>query len=97
MNVGIPRSWVGPGAGRQRAGLVGESPRPARAVLVRMLGYYRPFWKTLSISLACVVAYTGLGLAGPYLVGVAIDGFISQGDAAGLGRIALRVSAGSGW
>jgi ATP-binding cassette subfamily B protein len=39
--------------------------------------------------LGMVAAYTMLGLAGPYLIGVGMDRFIGGKDPAGLGRIAL--------
>jgi ATP-binding cassette, subfamily B, multidrug efflux pump len=45
------------------------------------------------LVLAFVVIYTVLGLAGPYLMGVAIDRFIGNKDAAGLVRIALIMLA----
>jgi len=41
----------------------------------------------------CVIIYTLLGLAGPYLMGVAIDRFIAAKQAAGLGPIALLMLA----
>jgi ATP-binding cassette subfamily B protein len=36
----------------------------------------------------CIVAYTLLGLVGPWLMGVALDRFVATGDGAGLSRIA---------
>ncbi|MEO8179616.1 MAG: ABC transporter ATP-binding protein [Deltaproteobacteria bacterium] len=66
-----------------------EKPKDARATLARLVGYFRRFRLVLIAVAASVVVYTGLGLVGPYLMGVALDRFISVGDAAGLSRIAL--------
>ena len=65
----------------------GERARNPRQTLFRLLGYLRPQARRL-------VAAGGLcDLAGPYLVGVAIDRFITNGDQAGLTRIALILGA----
>jgi ATP-binding cassette subfamily B multidrug efflux pump len=68
-----------------------EKPKHARATLARLVGYFRRFRLVLWAVAACVVVYTGLGLVGPYLMGVALDRFISVGDLAGLSRIALKM------
>ena len=66
-----------------------EQARDPRQALLRLLPLLRPFWRTLILVLLLVLVSTGLGLAGPYLLGRAIDGYIATGDAAGLARIAL--------
>ncbi len=66
-----------------------EKPKNARATLKRLVGYFRRFRGELGVVIVCVVAYTLLGLCGPYLMGVALDRFVARGDARGLGRIAL--------
>ena len=70
-----------------------EKPKDGRATLRRLAEYFRPFRFTLLIVGACVVLYTFLGLMNPYLLGVALDRFVSNHDAAGLGRIALLMLA----
>ena len=65
-----------------------EKPKNARATLARLVDYFGRFRLVLLAVAACVVVYTALGLVGPYLMGVALDRFISRGDAAGLSRIA---------
>jgi len=47
-----------------------------------------PHWRPLLIALAVLLATAVLSLAPPYLLGQAIDGPISQGDAAGLWPLA---------
>jgi ATP-binding cassette subfamily B protein len=66
-----------------------EKARDPRGALARLLPYLRPFRATLLVVFGLVVAYTLLGLLGPYLMGVAIDRFIAGRDPAGLARTAL--------
>lgn len=63
-----------------------SSPRNA---LARLLPYLLPFKVTLLLVLGIVLLYTVLGLIGPYLMGLAIDRFITTKDLDGLGKIAL--------
>ena len=71
----------------------GERARNPRQTLFRLLGYLRPQARRLVAVLLVVVAGGLCDLAGPYLVGVAIDRFITNGDQAGLTRIALILGA----
>ncbi|MGD8998120.1 MAG: ABC transporter transmembrane domain-containing protein, partial [Anaerolineae bacterium] len=50
------------------------------ATLRRLLGYFRPFWGLLAAAGLFVVISSVLQLAGPYLIGVAVDQFIAPGD-----------------
>ena len=70
-----------------------EKARDPRRALTGLLRYLGPFRVGLVIVLVCVIIYTLLGLAGPYLMGVAIDRFIAAKQAAGLGPIALLMLA----
>jgi len=63
-----------------------EKARDPRGVLVRLLGYLRPFTLTLVLILILILVSSALGIVGPYLLGVAIDSFR---DLAGLLRIIL--------
>ncbi|HEY2734339.1 MAG TPA: ABC transporter ATP-binding protein [Polyangiales bacterium] len=66
-----------------------ERAKDPRSTLRRLAGYFVPFRRRLSLIGACVVAYTLLGLCGPYWMGRAIDRYIVHKDAAGLVRTAL--------
>ena len=70
-----------------------EKAGDSRRALARLLPYLRPFRWTLAVVLVLVVAYTLLGLVGPYLMGVAIDRFIAGQDPAGLARTAAWMLA----
>jgi ATP-binding cassette, subfamily B, multidrug efflux pump len=78
-----------------RHGAVGriEKARHPRRALVRLFLYLAPFKVLLVFVLALVLAYTALGLAGPYLMGVAIDRFIAVKKVDGLTTIALVMLA----
>ena len=65
-----------------------EKVKDARGTLTRLMAYFGPFRGRLVFVTAGVVAYTVLGLLGPYLMGVAIDRFIAGKDTAGLTRVA---------
>ncbi|HEX9028406.1 MAG TPA: ABC transporter ATP-binding protein [Anaerolineales bacterium] len=61
-----------------------EKARNPRSALARLLIYLRPFKMSLALVFLFVLIYTLLGLAGPYLMGVAIDRFIATHDPLGL-------------
>ncbi|UCC65821.1 MAG: ABC transporter ATP-binding protein [Anaerolineae bacterium] len=63
--------------------------RDSRATLGRMAGYLKPFWRQLLAVLILIVVGTLAQLAGPYLIGLAVDRFIAGGDRAGLARTML--------
>lgn len=63
--------------------------KDTRAVLRRMMGYLTPFWPQLLAVLILLVVGTLAQLAGPYLIGLAVDKFILGGDKAGLARTML--------
>jgi len=60
----------------------------ARLVL-RLLTYLRGYWLLVGVAFLCLAGSTGAQLLGPYLVKVAIDGYIAAKDLHGLDRIAL--------
>jgi ABC-type multidrug transport system fused ATPase/permease subunit len=64
-----------------------------RSVVRRMLVFLRPHgWKMLA-ALILTLLESGLTLLIPYLTKVAIDQYITPGDRAGLGQIALWIAA----
>ena len=70
-----------------------EKARDPRRALSGLLRYLGPFKGRLSMVFVFVIIYTVLGLIGPYLMGVAIDRFISTRQVAGLATIALWMLA----
>lgn len=55
----------------------------------RMLGYVRPYRKEMTITIKLMIIASLASLIGPYLIKVAIDNKIPQGDKAGLWGLAL--------
>jgi ATP-binding cassette subfamily B protein len=70
-----------------------EKAHDSRRALQRLVVYLQPYRTGLILVVALVILYTLLGLAGPYLMGLAIDRFIAGKDVAGLIRIALLMLA----
>jgi len=63
--------------------------RDPRGTLARLASYFSEHRAGVTVVAACIVVYTTLALAGPYLMGVAIDRFIATRDPSGLYPIAL--------
>ncbi|MBN1399210.1 MAG: ABC transporter ATP-binding protein [Anaerolineae bacterium] len=87
---------MGPGPGGPGRGMHGmfgepEVAKDARRTLLRLWGYLRHQHRGLLITLGLVVVTSLLSLSGPYLMGIAIDRYISTGDLAGLARLALMM------
>jgi ATP-binding cassette, subfamily B, multidrug efflux pump len=59
-----------------------------RRLLVRLLRYLRPYKMAVAASFLLIVVMAALDLVGPYLTKIAIDRYISRGDADGLGALA---------
>jgi ABC-type multidrug transport system fused ATPase/permease subunit len=84
---GGPRSLVrnfGEGEEREGAAFNGR-------VVTRMLAYLRPHRKQMALALFLMLVTSGLTLLAPYLVKVAIDTYITEGNAQGLHMIALAM------
>lgn len=79
----------------RRPSMPGRVERAAnpRGTLARLALYLRPYRAALALVILLVIIYTLLGLAGPYLMGRAIDQFIGGKDIPGLVRIALWMLA----
>jgi ATP-binding cassette subfamily B multidrug efflux pump len=63
------------------------------AVAARLAGYIKPYWPHLSLMLIMVIINAATFAAAPFLIGRAIDQFISVGDRAGLGQTMLLLLA----
>jgi len=70
-----------------------EKARDPKHTLARLLPYLSPFKIRLGLVFVFVVFYTLLGLVGPYLMGLAIDRYISTKDLGGLTPLALWMLA----
>jgi ATP-binding cassette subfamily B multidrug efflux pump len=82
-NMG-PRGALDSFSGEDRRGAA-FNPR----VVSRLLAYLRPYSKQMALAFASMLVVSALTLATPYLLKLAIDQYITQGDQGGLSRIAL--------
>lgn len=75
----------------QRPGHPGkiEKAKSPRSAFLRLWPYLTQYKKSLILIIVLVVIYSVLGLGGPYLLSLAIDGFIYHKDVAGLIRLSL--------
>ena len=64
-----------------------EKPKDIRGALRRLLQYLYPYRTTLIIVFVLALFGTGMALAGPYLMGLAIDRLLSGAGAAALLRV----------
>ena len=81
-----PRPRFVGGSGGMRP--TGEKARDRRGTLRRLADYLRPYHGRLALVAVLVVIATLLGLAGPALLGLAIDRYIDSRDVAGLAEVA---------
>jgi ATP-binding cassette subfamily B protein len=95
----------GPGGGRGPMAMLREpeKAKSARRTLLRLGGYLqRQAWLLALVGILVLVS-SATDLLGPYLMGQAIDRFITKGDLGGLGRMLVlmalvyAVSAGGVW
>ncbi|NTW13113.1 MAG: ABC transporter ATP-binding protein, partial [Anaerolineales bacterium] len=76
------------GRGPMQPGRI-EKPRDSRRALARLAAYLSPYKFTLALVLVFVLIYILLGLLQPYLIGRAIDEYISTKRLDGLSTLAL--------
>lgn len=61
-----------------------ESGNLTIALMRRFVPYLAKYRGTLVVSMICMLLYTALNIANPFLIGLAIDQFISKGDLHGM-------------
>lgn len=61
-------------------------------VVVRMLAYLKPYGRTMLLATVLMLVATSMTLLVPYLMKIAIDETIAQGDTAGLIRVASYIA-----
>ena len=66
-----------------------EKAKDQRQVLTRLLGLLKPYRGQVMLAFGMVILSATTQGLGPYLIGLAVDDFISQGDRTGLATIVL--------
>ena len=79
------------GGMRRIAELPEESIQNPGRVVTRLIWYLRPYWLAVLGAMILVLINAGTQAVGPYLIGRAIDTFITAGDRAGLARDMLML------
>ena len=75
--------------GGGHGGMSAESAKDQKGTLLRLLRYLKPYRATVAGVSILVVLSTVLTLAGPLLIGIAVDRFIIPGDLSGLLRLGI--------
>jgi ATP-binding cassette subfamily B multidrug efflux pump len=92
FTVGTTRAGMGPRQAVESYGDWEEGQAFSPRVVRRMLGYLRPHRARMLAAIGLMLASSALTLAAPYLIKVAIDGYISVGDTSGLSRVTLLLA-----
>ena len=80
----------GPGGLLRRLGGEDEDTRSMDIrIILRLFVFIKPYWRSMVAAFLLMIVTSGLGLATPYLVKIAVDEHIVNGNLAGLDRIAL--------
>jgi len=94
--TGDKRDGQQPPQGMMRRGPRGmgniEKAKDARGIAMRLLNYFSEYKLSLGFVIAVTIVSTLVGLAGPYLIGVAIDQYILLGDLPGLVRVSAMLA-----
>jgi ABC-type multidrug transport system fused ATPase/permease subunit len=93
FSIGTSGMSSGPRGLVEGFGEQAEGAAFAPRVVLRLLSTLRPYRLRMGAAFALMLLVSALTLVTPYLVKVAIDGPITQGDPAGLTRIALLTAA----
>jgi len=93
MSISIGGGSVGMGGPRGMLQSFGRYEDEGRAfdrrIVLRLLAFVKPHWRKMVLAFVTMIISTGLSLATPYLVKIAIDQYITQGNVAGLDRVAV--------
>ena len=60
-----------------------------RRVVLRLMRYVRPYWRTVAVTFVAILAYTGTVVTLPWLVKWIIDSYIATRDISGLDFVAV--------
>jgi ATP-binding cassette subfamily B multidrug efflux pump len=93
ISIGAAGSSMGPQGAISKFGEDTDARAFDLKIALRLLGYLRPYWRRVTVGIFLTLVSSALTLAAPYIIKVAIDSYISQGDLSGLTRIALVLAA----
>jgi len=82
-NMGGPRGMI------RSAGKDEDARAFDTRIILRLLVFVRPYWQRMMAAFLLMLFGSALTLLTPYLIKIAIDDHITNGDMAGLNRVAL--------
>lgn len=89
FSIGSTSAGMGPRGAIQRFGEKDDGRTFDRRVVARLLMFLSPHWRRMVLAFVLMSIESAFTLTVPYLLKVAIDQHIAQGDAAGLNRVTL--------
>jgi len=89
FSIGATGPRMGPGGAIRRFGEKVEGRVFDPRIVLRLLAYLRPHRRRMIAAFLLMIVASALSLVAPYLIKVAIDQPIAQGDTAGLTQLAL--------
>lgn len=91
ISIGASGPSMGPGGALRGFGTEAKHTFDPRIAL-RLLAFLKPYWRQMVVAFGLMLVTTLLTLATPYLIKVAIDRYIAQGDMVGLTYTALLMA-----
>ena len=88
FSIGASSANMGPRGALDRFGDQVEGSAFNPRVVVRLLRYIMPYWRQMTVAFGLMLVSSALTLVVPYLVKIAIDQPIAQGDLPGLQGVA---------
>lgn len=92
FSIGSTGSNMGPRGALHSFGQEKDGQLFNQRVVVRMLAYLKPYGRYMLIAIVLMLLATGTTLLVPYLMKIAIDETIAQGDTDGLIRVASYIA-----
>ena len=80
LSIGSSGSNMGPRGAIRDFGKQKEGKAFDLRIIMRLLAYLRPYWLRMSLAITFVLVSAALTLSVPYLIKVAIDQYIANGD-----------------
>ena len=93
FSIGASSSSMGPRGALDQFGDQVEGSAFNPRVVVRLLRYVMPYWRQMTVAFVLMLVSSALTLVVPYLVKIAIDQPIAQGDLPGLQGVAAVMLA----
>ncbi|MEM7532570.1 MAG: ABC transporter ATP-binding protein [Chloroflexota bacterium] len=92
FSIGSSSANMGPKSALRDLGSDKEGRAFDWRIFTRLMAFVRPYWQHMVAAFLCMCIASGLTLLTPYLLKVAIDQHIVEGNLAGLNQVALMTA-----